>query len=106
MRGVLRNSEEKARIVEAYASSGLSAKAFCKREGISPSTFYQWLANARAKAAPPPTVRVAKVLRGAVATPAQTLAIEIGSARIHVPRGFDPATLTAVIDLLAVRARS
>jgi len=33
--------------IEACAQSGLSEKAFCKREGIALSTFRYWKANVR-----------------------------------------------------------
>jgi len=35
--------------IEACAQSGLSEKAFCKREGIALSTFRYWKANVRKK---------------------------------------------------------
>ncbi len=34
--------EEMFRLIEACYESGLSKKAFCKREGINPQVFYYW----------------------------------------------------------------
>jgi transposase-like protein len=36
-------AEERERLIREYASSGLTQKAFCKREGISVHTFVSWL---------------------------------------------------------------
>jgi hypothetical protein len=50
----------------------------------------------------PPPVRLAKVVRE-VAPPladAAALVVEVGGARISVARGFDRATLAAVLDVL------
>ena len=92
MPGVLRSASERARLLEAYKSSGLSAMAFAEREGISSSTLYQWLAGPRPKRAVP--LRIAKVIRRAAppsmsrADEAPALVIDLGVARVHVPRGF------------------
>jgi transposase-like protein len=107
MRGTIRSGDERARLVEAYRDSGLSAKAFAEREGLPASTLYQWLA-AR-KHPRPARLRIARVLRQAAApqapaATATTVVIDLGSARVHVPRGFDTGTLGAVLDLLAARA--
>ena len=29
-------------VIESQAASGLSVNRFCEKEGISPSSFYQW----------------------------------------------------------------
>jgi transposase-like protein len=39
---VQRSSEERRRVVERFASSGLSAQAFCRREGIAPANLARW----------------------------------------------------------------
>lgn len=38
---------ERAAIIERFGSSGLTQIAFCKAEGISPSTFQNWLKRER-----------------------------------------------------------
>jgi len=39
--------EERHRLVQAYRSSGLTQKAFCKREGIKYYTFVSWVGRLR-----------------------------------------------------------
>jgi len=39
---VRRSREERRRVVERFASSGLSAGAFCQREGIAPASLARW----------------------------------------------------------------
>lgn len=45
---VLRTAEQRQELVAGYKSSGLGMTAFCKREGVSLSTFSHWL-NPRVK---------------------------------------------------------
>jgi hypothetical protein len=52
----------------------------------------------------PAAVRVARVVRVATAVPAAApLTVEVAGARVVVPRGFDGATLCAVLDALEAR---
>lgn len=37
-----RNAQGWASVLARFAASGLSAAAFCRREGISAASFYQW----------------------------------------------------------------
>ena len=103
MRGVVRTADERARLIDSYRASGLSAKTFAERERIPLSSFYQWLAKPKP---PAQSVRIARVVRRAV-PPAHEAAIviDVGPARVHVQRGFDRAILADVLDVLAARNR-
>lgn len=109
MAGKIRSPEERARIIEAYKASGLSAQAFADREGLPSSTLYQWLEPARRRRSrrQAEPLRIARVVRRA-STPAPSsaaaLTIDLGGARVHVGRGCDRETLGVVLDLLASRS--
>lgn len=49
-RRVLRRytAQDRERLIQAHARSGLTIKAFCERENIKPQTFYWWTKQTRA----------------------------------------------------------
>lgn len=106
MRGRARSLTERLQVIAAYRSSGLSGQAFARREGIAPSTLYQWLVAT--KPAAPSPVRLARVVRSASATPVprspaggcQEVVVEIGAARVRVAPGFDRRLLADVLEVL------
>ena len=53
-------AEERAALLAAYATSGLTQRAFAEREGVKYCTFTMWLAKQR-KAGPGPKVAFARV---------------------------------------------
>ena len=100
MRGEVRAEAERARLIDASRASGMSIKGFASREGIAASTLYQWLSAA--KAAP----RIARVIRRREARTEiepSALILEVGRVRVHVSSGFDPDTLSAVLERLDAR---
>jgi transposase-like protein len=102
MRRASHTDIERKKIIAEYRRSGTSVRAFAESHGISGTTLYQWLAAARRK----PEVRVARVVRRAspiTVTEASRLIVELDGVRLHVPAGFDAATLTTVIEILAAR---
>ncbi len=108
MRGMVRSDAERARLLDAYRASGMSAKSFAARENIAASTLYQWLAELKATATRP---RIARVIRHRTVVAKEetkrecsALLVEIGGARVHVPTGYDPSTLARVLELLDARA--
>ena len=110
MRGIVRGVTERARLLEAYRASAMSAKGFAAREGVAASTLYQWLAEAKAVRVMP---RIARVIRRRAAEPstetkplASVLMLEVGAARVHVAAGFDTSTLATLLDLLEARVHA
>jgi hypothetical protein len=90
--------------VSAWRASGLTAAVFCDEQGLVLSSLRYWTQRVRRddEAAAPPPVRLAQVVRQAEPPLADVaaLVVEVGGARISVARGFDRATLAAVIDVL------
>lgn len=106
--------------VAAWRTSGQTSEEFCKGRDFTPGGLRHWahrLGKTRsytrrnapviASAAP---VRLARVVRipasetrhRAPVAGAVALTVELGSARILVPPGFDRATFAAVLDVLGV----
>ena len=102
---IARSEQERARLIEGYKASGLSAKAFCERANIAPSTFHYWLSMKAKKPAKPRIARVLskpwRKLNSSKNLP--SVLIEVGDARVHVTAGFDHSTLVSVLDLLDAR---
>ena len=92
--------------VAAWRASGDTAPAFCKGKDFTPSGLRYWASRLRKDrlSAPKrePEVRLARVVREAAsAEPVETpILIELGAVRLGIRRGFDPATLRAVLDVL------
>jgi hypothetical protein len=98
-----------ARRVAEWKASGLSSPAFCVGKDFTPGGLRHaahWLSHA---AGGKPRVRVARVVRvgarrgaerSGAAQGGSDLVVEVGRARIAVRRGFDPATLATVLELL------
>jgi len=88
--------------VQTWRESGLSVAAFCRREGLSEPAFYAWRRRLAEKPSAP-----ARKAKTAVFVPLGLVAVETplevvsGSAVVRVRRGFDPATLRAVLGALA-----
>jgi transposase-like protein len=113
--------------VERQAQSGLGVRAFCRQQGLAENLFYAWRrelavrdreqaaaaadvqrTSAAQKSAAPDTafteVLVTAPAESKSTTPTATLEIILASPRrIAIAPGFDPATLTAVLDVLEQR---
>ncbi len=107
--GITRSVAERTRLVEAYRTSGLSVTAFASREGMAESTLYQWLVGRPLR---PKPMRLARVIRRRAPPVEQPLRpmrasviVEVGAVRLHVATGFDPATITTLLDVLEERMR-
>jgi hypothetical protein len=81
--------------------SGMSARQFCKEQGLSEPSFYAWRKRLRQQQ---PTVRFALVERGAARPEA---AIEAGlelvmvtGERLRIAAGVDAITLRTVLEAL------
>ena len=101
--------EERNRFLAEWQASGLSAKEFAPRAGVTPHTLYAWRRRARTttnQAEPP---RFAEVVVRSSPAPAidrsvSGLEIAIGEAVVRVGAGFDDAVLRRVLDVLRATA--
>jgi len=98
--------------VAAWRASGQTAATYCERHGLGLSSLRYWAQQVRREqAAPVAPLRLARVKRVATAEPATVpsvapvVVIEVGSARVHVERGTDLATLATVLSVLGAGAR-
>jgi hypothetical protein len=108
--------EKWAERIVAWRESGLTSKKFCEGREFSANGLRHWAyklgqtKRRRRKQAVP----IARVVRAPAPAPTEPtasahapvgspIAVELGRARIVVQRGFDRATLAALIDLLAER---
>jgi len=89
-------------LIRQQQQSGLSVTAFCRQQGFSDQTFYNW----RKRMAGSEPVRFALVAAEATAA-AEQLPIElflISGDRLRIAPGTDAATLRTVLNVLRDRA--
>ncbi len=114
--------------VAAWQASGVSSYAFAEGRGFTAGGLRYWASRLRREAAearPPRSVRLARVLRsagsGSTASAAASLpteasqadevvvespvVVELGGTHVAVRRGFDRATLAAVLEVVTAVAR-
>jgi len=115
--GRRRSALEWKGLVERFESSGLSGEAFARRHHLNPRTLLWWQSRIRrghAKVAEEfRFVEVVPRARGPVpalqgpSSPAGRAAVSVYAkgVRVEVRPGFDPATLTAVLEALESRTR-
>ena len=93
-------------IIERQRASGLSVGAFCRRDSVAESSFFEW--RRRLGAAPAPAPAAPAFVEAKVAPaerPAGAVEVRLrGGRRVRVGRGFDPALLAEVV--LALEALS
>lgn len=108
--------ERRAEIVAGYLSSGLTQKAYARREGVNYHTFVSWLGRSRRPVAPPhpgseseasaPTPRFVQLTWPPAAPAAPTASrIEVVLPDGITLRGDDPAALLILLRALAPRPR-
>jgi hypothetical protein len=98
-----------AKRVAEWRASGRSSVQFCAGRDFTPgglrNAAHQLDHASRPRKAPP--VRIARVVSVPAPAPPPPpevpVLVELGGARITVQRGFDQATLAAVLDVLASR---
>jgi transposase-like protein len=93
-----RTREERAELVRAWRASGQSAAAFCRSRGVTESSLYRWVAEARGEAKGMTPLSFVRVAVKAAKSP--HVVVEVGGAKIGVSGGFDPALLRAVVKAL------
>jgi hypothetical protein len=94
---------QRAALVHQWKASGLSALAFARRHGFSPANLPRWAARLDSSPAPAPAALTFVRLE---TTPRVPLVVEVGSVRVRVEPGFDPALLRAVVSALTDRPAS
>lgn len=98
-------------LIERQGSSGLSVKAFCRREGVAVSTFFAWRRKLRAA---PTFVELTGEVEAADASDSTdghdaeasgfSAPIELvlpGGVTVHVWPGFDASTLRRLVEALS-----
>jgi transposase len=120
MLGEMADTESWSKRVEEWRASGLTAKEFSGRHGVSLSGLRNWSYRLRAaeraeeevsEARPVKLVPVTVKPKAEAAPPSPSeaespkpaLILEVGGARLSVPTGFDRGTLRAVLDVLGER---
>ncbi len=95
---------ERALLIEAYGKSGLTQRAFAKREGIKYFTFIDWLQRARQRGAMAMTPSSAtprfQELNLAAMVPAKTAMLEVSLPGGTTVRGENAAAVAELITAL------
>jgi len=94
-------------IIENQAASGVSIAAYCRAAGIKTSLFYAW----RRRFKEPSQQSTCpggflQLLPGKLADTASGISVRLGAKlSIEVERGFDPFTLSTVVETLSGLSR-
>jgi transposase len=111
------NAQQRAKWVERWRDSGLTAKEFAAEAGLKASLLYNWSSQLSAaarsgsflqgdigvKPARSTTTALPRVIElpvAAVASAPAVIELLFGDVRVRVPSGFDEATLTRVVRAL------
>ena len=90
-------AEQREKLIAEVRATGESGGVVAKRLGITPSTAYLWLKPA---ASAPVFARVVPA-RAAQSALASSIVLEVGGAKLHIGRDFDPALLRQVVAALS-----
>ena len=84
-----------------WQASGLSARAFCQRRGLTVASFYAWRRVLERRAAEKAAFVPVKVVADAVPTQTSALEVVLTDGRtVRVAPGFDVATLRQLLAVL------
>lgn len=89
--------------VRRWRASGLTARQFCRREGLNPRTLSWWASTLRDEA---PTEATFVDVTALVAAPPRTASLEVvvrDGVTVRVVPGFDAALLREVVAALEAR---
>jgi len=96
------------RWIEEQQSSGLGVRAFCSRRGLAEPNFYQWrklLSEREREARSTSAASLFVPVELADTTADNRIEIVLtGGQRMHVPAGFDGATLARIVAVLEGRS--
>ena len=93
-------AEQREQLVAEVRATGERASVVAKRMGVTPSTAYLWMKAAAPAPSAPVFARVVPA-RSAKTIPAMRLMLEVGGAKLHIERDFDPALLRQVVAALS-----
>jgi hypothetical protein len=109
------NAQQRAKWVERWKDSGLTAKEFAADAGLKASALYNWSSQLSAAArrssagmgdsavrpVPPAALHgVIELPVATVETAALTIEVLLGDVRVRVPVGFDEMTLKRIVRTL------
>jgi hypothetical protein len=87
-----------------WQASGLSARAFCERRGLTVASLYAWRRVLRRRAAENAAFVPVQVVADAVPAHASALEVVLADGRtVRVTPGFDAATLRQLLAVLEGR---
>jgi len=100
-----RKERQWRRWIGEWQASGLSARAFCERRGLTAASFYAWRRVLERRAAEQPAFVPVQVVADATpAGQASALEVVIADGRVvRVAPGFDAATLRQLLAVLEGR---
>ena len=92
--------------IDAWQSSGLSVRQFCKQEGLSEPSFYMWRKRLKKSSDPKPDHRTdcslepfIQVSLPTASSPVMEFVLSSGHT-LRIPGGVDQPTLTTVLSAL------
>jgi hypothetical protein len=86
--------------VQAWRTSGESARAFAEKRGYAPATLRYWSSRLGTAEAPRFLRLVPKAPPATASASPSELVVEVGAARVRVAVGFDPALLADLVTAL------
>jgi len=93
-------AEQREQLIAEVLATGQSAGVVAKRMGITPSTAYLWIKPAARATGAPVFARVVPTWSSKT-EPVSHMVLEVGGAKLHVERDFDPALLRRVVAALS-----
>jgi transposase-like protein len=93
-------AEQREQLIAEVRTTGERAGVVAKRMGVTPSTAYLWMKAAAPTRSAPVFARVVPA-QASKPVPARHMVLEVGGAKLHVERDFDPALLRQVIAALS-----
>ena len=99
------NRQWERRIAD-YRASGLTAAAWCAREGITVSQLKYWIQKARKAAKEVGAPKWTRVEVAPESPAASKITINVGAARIEVESGFDSLLLSEVLRVALVLSKT
>jgi hypothetical protein len=99
-----RKERQWRRWIGEWRASGLSARAFCERRGLTVASLYAWRRVLRRRAAEKAAFVPVQVVADAVPAQASALEAVLADGRtVRVTPGFDAATLRQLLAVLEGR---
>jgi hypothetical protein len=99
-----RKERQWRRWIDEWQASGLSARAFCERRGLTVARFYAWRRVLERRDAEKAGFVPVQVVADAVLTQASALEVVLTDGRtVRVAPGFDAATLRRLLAVLEGR---